>query len=258
MLFLTTLQCKFIFFKKNLKRNVICLTCFTNILIISYRFSLNSDDDILRIPVGTHLQVSVPINGQNCVRYYTPISSRAEQGAFDLLIKTYPNGKVSQHFSNLKIHQTVKFSGPIGRMSYVCNMTKEIGMIAGGTGISPLLQILAHITINPQDTTNISLIYCNETEDDILLRDELDELAEKFPRIKIHYVLNKPNKKWNGDIGYISEDLISKYLPKPSSNSRLFCCGPDPMMKSVQKFTGDLGWQKSSQPSKQNDQVFIF
>ncbi len=215
------------------------------------------------IPIGHHLQVTVPIQGKDEIRYYTPISSREEKGSFDLLIKSYPKGKVSSYFAGLRPHQTIKFSGPVGRMNYTSNLAKEIGMIAGGSGITPILQILAYITTTPEDTTKISLIYANETEDDILLKEELDELNEKYPYFNVHYIINKSTSsssklKWNGNIGYITSDLILKYLPSPKIDNKLFICGPPAMNKSLKEITENLGWEKSSVPSKQEDQVFFF
>jgi len=55
---------------------------------------------------------------------------------------------------------------------------KAIGMIAGGTGITPMLQVLHEVLDNPADTTQVSLVFANVTEEDIMLRKELDGLAE--------------------------------------------------------------------------------
>ena len=51
---------------------------------------------------------------------------------------------------------------------------KKLGMIAGGTGITPMLQIAATILDDPSDTTEVSVLYANQTEDDILVREMLD------------------------------------------------------------------------------------
>ncbi|KAJ0083867.1 hypothetical protein Patl1_30145 [Pistacia atlantica] len=53
-------------------------------------------------------------------------------------------------------------------------------------------QVARAILENPIDTTNICLIYANVTFEDILLKEELDNLAASFPdRISVYYVLNK-------------------------------------------------------------------
>ena len=54
-------------------------------------------------------------------------------------------------------------------------------MIAGGTGITPMLQVIRAILKNPRDTTKLYLIFANQTEEDILLRQELESLqSDRF------------------------------------------------------------------------------
>ena len=56
------------------------------------------------------------------------------------------------------------------------------GMIAGGTGITPMYQVAKALLTDPGEATSISLIYANVTEDDILLRKELNELSQTYSR----------------------------------------------------------------------------
>ena len=87
-------------------------------------------------------------------------------------------------------------------------------MIAGGTGITPMLQIIRAALKNPLDRTKISLIYANVNVEDILLRTELDELARKHKdRFKVYYVLNNPPPNWKGGVGFVTKDQIEQYLP---------------------------------------------
>jgi cytochrome-b5 reductase len=75
---------------------------------------------------------------------------------------------------------TVKIKGPKGQMVYTPNMVKEIGMLAGGTGITPMLQIIRAIMKNPNDRTKVMLIYANVATNDILLQDDLEKLAATY------------------------------------------------------------------------------
>jgi ferredoxin-NADP reductase len=52
-------------------------------------------------------------------------------------------------------------------------------MVAGGSGITPMFQVCQAILRNPYDSTKVFLVYANRGEDDILLRDRLDEWARK-------------------------------------------------------------------------------
>ncbi|ODQ82212.1 hypothetical protein BABINDRAFT_164028 [Babjeviella inositovora NRRL Y-12698] len=223
-----------------------------------YRFKLSREDQYLDIPVGHHLACCMVLDGKDEIRYYTPISSPMDRGYFDILVKSYTDGKVSKKFAHLREGETVKFRGPVGRLDYVPNMATEIGMIAGGSGITPILSVLSTIVTTPDDVTNVNLLYANETENDILLREELDEFAEKYPGFKVNYTLTTPPANWDGETGYITKEMIRKYMPKPSAENKLLICGP-PAMKTVAiQLTTSLGWKKAVMPSKSDDQVFIF
>ena len=57
-------------------------------------------------------------------------------------------------------------------------------MLCGGTGIAPMLQVIKEVLRNPDDKTEVSLVFANETFDDILLKSTLDELAAKHANFK--------------------------------------------------------------------------
>ena len=99
-------------------------------------------------------------------------------------------------------------------------------MIAGGTGITPMLQIIRAALKNPQDPTRLSLIYANVNYEDILLKNELDELADKYPsRFNVFYVLNNPPTGWMGGVGFVSKEQIATHLPASHDNIKILLCG---------------------------------
>jgi cytochrome-b5 reductase len=184
----------------------------------SYRFSLPRPTDILGLPIGQHISLAATIAGQpkEVVRSYTPISSDETPGHFDLLIKSYPTGNISKHMAGLKIGQTMKVKGPKGAMVYTPNMVRHFGMIAGGTGITPMLQIIrAIVRGRPRgDRTEIDLIFANVNPDDILLKEDLDTLAKEDSKFRVYYVLNNPPEGWKGGVGFVTAEMIKvRYLP---------------------------------------------
>ncbi|XP_050115362.1 NADH-cytochrome b5 reductase-like protein isoform X3 [Malus sylvestris] len=176
------------------------------------------------------------------IRPYTPISDPDAKGYFDLLIKVYPEGKMSQHFTSLKPGDVVEVKGPIEKLRYTPNMKKHIGMIAGGTGITPMLQVIEAILKNPDDTTQVSLLYANVSPDDILLKQKLDILAASHPNLKVFYTVDNPTKSWKGGKGYISKDMAVKGLPAPGEDTLMLVCGPPGMMKHI---SGDKAQDRS-------------
>jgi len=103
--------------------------------------------------------------------------------------------------------------GPKGAMTYTSNMVRHIGMIAGGTGITPMLQISkAIIRGRPKnggnDITKVDLIFANVNYEDILLRDELEQLANEDSDFNVYHVLNNPPEKWSGGVGFVTTDIM--------------------------------------------------
>ncbi|CAI5756173.1 unnamed protein product [Candida verbasci] len=215
-----------------------------------YRFKLNNEREILEIPTGHHVACCFTIDGKDEIRYYSPISNQFDVGFFDILVKHYKNGVVTRKLSNLQIGQTCKFRGPFGKLDYQPNMCKELGLIAGGTGITPILQVITAVITNLDDNTKINLIFANEHEKDILLKNELDDIASKYPNLNIYYTLTYAPENWTGGEGYISKEMIENYMPKPIEGNQIFICGPPEMKKMCIELTNEIGWNK--------EQVFCF
>jgi cytochrome-b5 reductase len=91
------------------------------------------------------------------------------------------------------------------------------------------LQIIRAILKNPKDKTNLWLIFANQTEEDILLRKELE--AIQGDRFKLWYTLDRPPEKWSYSAGFINADMCRDHLPAPSDDTMIFVCGPPPMIK---------------------------
>lgn len=199
-----------------------------------YRFKLPTEQSILGLPIGQHISLAADLDvldpkdnvvkPKPVVRSYTPISSDVHPGYFDLLIKSYPTGLLSKHFASLKEGDTMKVRGPKGQMVYTPNMVRRFGMIAGGTGITPMLQIAQAIRRGRKtgDKTQVDLIFANVNEEDILLREDLDDL-NKEDGFNVYYVLNNPPEGWKGGVGFVTADMI-----KVCSFERVFVVSTNP------------------------------
>ncbi|PVU95860.1 hypothetical protein BB561_001521 [Smittium simulii] len=203
-----------------------------------FRFKLE-EGQTAGLSVASCLLTMIPAQkeGDNIViRPYTPITHESTTGHMDLLIKTYPTGVMSKHIFNLSVGDELLIKGPITKLKYEPNMRKEIGMIAGGTGITPMLQVINKITENSDDHTKVNMLFANTTEEDILLKDHLDSIQREYPgKLKVHYVLSKPPQGWTGETGYVNADMIKKYLPSSSlgEDAMVFVCGPPGMMNAM-------------------------
>ncbi|KFO24394.1 NADH-cytochrome b5 reductase 1 [Fukomys damarensis] len=222
-----------------------------------FRFALPTAHHILGLPVGKHVYLSARINGSLVIRPYTPVTSDEDRGYVDLVIKVYlkgvhpkfpEGGKMSQYLDSLKIGDVVEFRGPSGLLTYTGKgrfdiqpnkkslpeprVAKKLGMIAGGTGITPMLQLIRAILKVPEDPTQCFLLFANQTEKDIILREDLEELQAQYPnRFKLWFTLDHPPAGWAYSKGFVTADMIREHLPAPGEDVLLLLCGPPPMVQ---------------------------
>jgi len=237
-----------------------------------FRFALNSPEQQFGLPVGKHILLRTGSTNNNnndtnnddkpVIRAYTPTSPPSTKGHFDLVVKVYfagveprfpKGGACSQYLDQLRIGDSIQVKGPLGGFVYEGagrysgqsgkqkGVAKEIGMICGGTGITPLWQVVQAIfkkAGEEADDTRVSLLVGNKSEQDILLRNELDDVVARFgsDRIRVWNVLSQDvPENWAYGVGYINEDIIKEHLfpfssPAEDSERIVLICGPPPMV----------------------------
>ena len=227
-----------------------------------FRFALPSKQHELGLPVGQHLFIKAKnAAGEAVMRAYTPMGCGL--GYVDFVIKVYfanvhpkfpDGGKLTQILDSLQLGDTIDVKGPLGEWVFNTDITlpvgipkppyttfthtptgdktpfDTIGFIAGGSGITPVLQVSHALVADKDSKISISILFANRTIDDILCKDLLDEL-EKDPRVKVHYTVDvPPSTPWKYSTGFINEDMVRKALPPPAEKTMIFMCGPPPMI----------------------------
>lgn len=206
------------------------------------RFGLPDDSKPLDLSTCACLLAKANLDGEDVIRPYTPISTNADVGYFDLLVKDYgKDGRMSTFLTETleegssmvefgHIDKNVKIQAPFSKYATVC-------MLVGGTGITPMIQALHAILGDATSTTQAVMLYGSKVASDILGKDLLDNWsAESTDRLSVVHVLSDEpaDSDWEGERGFISRDLINKYLPPPSSkDSIIFVCGPPPMYNAL-------------------------
>jgi cytochrome-b5 reductase len=225
-------------------------------------FALDSPDQSIGLPVASLVLARAKINGKTVVRPYTPTNLNEDRGFLELVVKGYPNGVMSKYITELQPGDELEMKGPIMKLPLPANKYKQLGLIAGGSGITPMLQIVKKVCRDPTDTTQVTLLYAS-TSDDVVLRDELDALQYLYPQFRVFYVVDKPSDSWTGYSGFITREMIQETMPVPSDDHLVCVCGPPPMMyhvsgdRAADKTQGELqGLLKGLQYSK--TQVFKF
>lgn len=142
---------------------------------------------------------------------------------------------MSTHLHDMNPGQRLDIKGPIPKYPFEENKHDHVALIAGGTGITPMHQIVRHIFQNENDKTKVTLIYGNVSEEDILLKKDFQELENTYPRrFRAFYLLNNPPEGWSQGSGMITKDLLKTVLPEPKEeNIKVFVCGPPGLYKAV-------------------------
>ncbi|OKL64066.1 Nitrate reductase [Talaromyces atroroseus] len=233
-----------------------------------FTFKLEYDLQTLGLPTGQHLMIKLKnaSTSESIIRAYTPISETNQKGTLDILIKIYfptetsKGGKMTAALDKMQIGDFVDIKGPIGKLIYRGNgrvilndkerFVKSFRMICGGSGITPIYQVLRGVMSNPNDSTECTVLDGNRLEEDILCREELDSFASMADRrCTILHTLTKPSNDWKGLRGRISEDLLKEYAT-PNEDSLALICGPEGMESVAKKTLLKLGWNE-------NDLVFF-
>ncbi|GMG98372.1 hypothetical protein Nepgr_000212 [Nepenthes gracilis] len=212
--------------------------------VAKFRFALPTPTSVLGLPIGQHMSCrGKDALGEEVIKPYTPTTLDSDVGYFELVIKMYPQGRMSHHFREMCEGDYLAVKGPKGRFKYQIGQVRAFGMLAGGTGITPMFQVTRAILENPSDKTKVHLIYANVTYEDILLKEELDSFAQNFPdRFSVYYVLNVPPEGWNGGVGFVSMEMIKTHCPPPASNIQVLRCGPPAMNKAMAAHLEALGY----------------
>jgi cytochrome-b5 reductase len=212
------------------------------------RFALPEGDDLLGMELSSCVVFKYTgKDGEEVVRPYTPISRLHQLGYFEVLVKNYKNSKMGSHLHALKIGQSIEVKGPYVKFQYKEGKYKQIGCIAGGSGITPMFQTIRTV-IKEKNPPEVSLLYANRRKEDMLLGCEMNELMETNPSFSPHYILSQPTKSWMGGIGHVTKDQVQAFMPAPtrSNDSIILVSGPPKFMEHV---CGDKNF-KTSPPTQ--------
>ena len=196
---------------------------------ITYRLVPKKDKRVSFFRAGQYVSIDIINNGNQISRPFS-ISSTPEDAIsnsfYEITIKTKPDGFFTNYIKeNWKAGNTVYTSEPMGFFYYEpLRDSKDIICLAGGTGITPFRSIIKYTLENYSDLT-ISLFYGINTPSDLIFEDFFRGLETDYSkRFKFITVCADPQDRWQGETGFITADLIKKYL-EPLSAKSFFICG---------------------------------
>jgi len=178
-------------------------------------------------------------------RSYSICSSPTQTAYVEITPKRVPNGYVSSFLNeHAAVGLVVEASGPFGQFYFDVERHRHVVLIAGGSGITPMMSMLRYIDDRCLDTP-VVLLYCVRTRNDIIFADDLREMRRRLQNFRMVLMLSQPDGAWNGARGRLSRDLIAAHVEDLRA-ATVFLCGPRPFMESVEEMLQSLDVEPES------------
>lgn len=236
-----------------------------------FRFALESQDQVLGLPIGQHLYLRAKIGDEVVQRAYTPFSGNELVGFVDILIKVYQpsaafpaGGKMTMILESMQIGDELDIKGPLGSFTFLGNSTvrwkgkerrvDKLALICGGSGITPIWSTIKGLLECEQSgSTACWMLNGNRTEADILARSQIEDLQRRYrargSTFDIWHVLSSTSvdADWAMGRGRIDVPTMGKHLPAPGGEETIaLVCGPPAMEQAVKSGLAELGWDVAS------------
>jgi glycine betaine catabolism B len=168
-------------------------------------------------------------------------SSSPTKPYFDFTIKKM--GEFTTKLFEAKVGDKLFMDKPKGdALNFNEKSMKHIVYICGGSGITPAMSTIRNITENKLDN-GIAVLYANQTRKDIIYFNELNKIAQDNKKIHVFHVLSNEDFDWNGEMGYVNQKIIERYIDF-IHQKEWFICGPPAMNKSILKILDNMGIKK--------------
>ena len=190
---------------------------------------------------GQYLNLTLMVDGQKVLRSYTIASSPTRADFCELTIKREELGVSSKHMHDaIREGDLLDISAPAGRFTFTGSEAKSLVLVAAGVGITPLMSKIRYLT-DMDWSGEIHLIFAAKTKSDIIFREELDALQQRFPKLRVTLILSRePGTTWQGERGRITREFLSRVVDDIRSK-RVHICGPDAMMEAAVAMLRELG-----------------
>lgn len=157
-------------------------------------------------------------------------------------------GQVTGALSRLAVGETLGLRGPYGTAWPIDQHPgKDVILVAGGTGLASLRAALYSLLANREHYSSVSLLYGGRTPDTLLYQREYDEWTRQGLRLETTVDRAIPCDQgpfWSGHVGVVPQ-LIDRFNPINISNSVIYCCGPEVMMRYTIRSAIQRGWQRN-------------
>jgi ferredoxin-NADP reductase len=186
---------------------------------------------------GQYITVQLDLNGRLVQKAFTLSSSPTEREYIEFT-KKFTGREFSEGLKTMQVGDSLDLDGPFG--SFILREDeKKIALVAGGIGVTPFRSMIRY-SVDKGIVNDIILICSNQTQNDIIFRDDFQKLMEQHTCFSLVLTCTRPDKDWTGVCGRIDHVMIEREIP--DFNERLFyICGPPLMVESMRKILKEMG-----------------
>jgi ferredoxin-NADP reductase len=192
----------------------------------SFRFARAGS---MNFKAGQYMIITLKIEEQEAPKPFSISSSPTEKGYIEFT-KKFTGHPFSDRLDALKAGDPVTVDAPFGNFTFE-GESGRIGLLSGGVGITPLRSICKYCT-DMKLTTKVTLLYGNRTEEDIVFRQDLQQMQRQNNNLKVVLTLAKPRTNWTGYTGNIDAEMIKKEISE-YHETVFYICGPPGMVEAM-------------------------
>jgi len=211
-----------------------------------FRLELSTDT---KFRAGQYFDVRLTApDGYQAQRSYSVSSSPTDPSVIELAIELISDGEISSYFHEfVETDDQIELRGPIGgHFTLSPNFTRPLLLIAGGTGIAPMMSMLRQ-RLSVKTAAPTVLMFSSRTEADILFRDELEQLAEQDPNFHLVITVTRASSAeasmiTNHENRRIDRTMIDSALAQLGQiPARAYVCGGSGFVETIGNHLLDIG-----------------
>ncbi|MFL5588602.1 MAG: ferredoxin reductase [Ktedonobacteraceae bacterium] len=193
---------------------------------------------------GQHVDVRLTAeDGYQAERSYSIASPPEEQPRVTLTVERLDDGEVSPYLTDeLRVGDKLELRGPIGGyFVWEARLGGPLLLVAGGSGIVPLMAMLRHRAA-VGSTVPARLLYSSRSYADVIYRDELDRLDQADQMLEVVQTLTRGQPPgWKGYHRRIDTDMLREVAWPSEQYPQMYICGPTPFVETAAASLVTLG-----------------
>lgn len=220
----------------------------------SVRVALDVPGDLrerFRFLPGQHLPLQVVRDGKPLRRTYS-ICSAPGQWPLEIGVRVQPDGRFSGFVADeLEVGDVIDVMPPFGQFHANLDpaLSKHYGGFAAGSGITPILSIIAAVLATEPRSTFV-LFYGNRRQTTTMFIDDLFALKNRYPdRLQLHFLFSRDEQEFEVAEGRLDGEKVRRLWSafcRGREIDEAFVCGPDSMIEEVQSALVDLGMDEDA------------